>query len=369
MGKVFLTCRGTVRRVKSSNTRILGVLALLGTSLIAVPSFAQTAEEKAGARAAANAGADAFDAGDFEKSLDMFQRAESIIHSPIHEIYIGRSLVQLSRLVEAREVFLKVQRDNSTADGNERALDDATSELAKLEPRVPRVALSLVGGNSDGVRITVDGKEFRAVLLGIEQPFDPGEHTIEVTGQGRKLTTTARVEEGAHDSIALDLSKGEPYVDPDATPAVAEENVPATTGNQESVGTDDVKGKDGMRIGSYVALGLGAGGLALGTVFAFQAKSNAGKSNDICDAADAREGTTNCAGRTTDEQTQVEKYDDKFKSARTVSIIGFAAGGALVATGVTLLILSNSKGEKEKVASVKVRPILAHNYWGISGTF
>ncbi len=55
------------------------------------PAHAQSEEERANARAAAGAGADAFDAGNYQKSADYFERAETLVHSPVH---LGTSRVR-----------------------------------------------------------------------------------------------------------------------------------------------------------------------------------------------------------------------------------------------------------------------------------
>src|SRR5688572_12455326 len=53
-------------------------LALVVSCLSAAPAEAQTDAERAGARSAATAGADAFDAGKYQDALDLFLRAESV---------------------------------------------------------------------------------------------------------------------------------------------------------------------------------------------------------------------------------------------------------------------------------------------------
>ncbi len=99
---LFMTLHSTLR------PPYLSILwaALIGLFL-ATNATAQTDSERASARAAAIAGGEAFQAGDFKRSLDLFRRAESLPHSPVHELYAARSLVRLGRLVEAREQYMK----------------------------------------------------------------------------------------------------------------------------------------------------------------------------------------------------------------------------------------------------------------------
>lgn len=343
--------------------KCLTVLAIVvGALAVTTPSFAQTAEEKAGARAAANAGADAFEAGNFEKAIDLFQRAESVIHSPVHELYIARSMVKVGRFVEARELLLKIGREN---DGD--IVDEAATELDALEPRVPRLTLEVKGQTGSALQISVNEREFPSALVGIAQPFDPGEHTVVTSDGVKKATQTFTLEEGQSQTVEVDLEQGEavPIAAPEPTEGPADAADPA----EDSVQVTS-SGTNGLRIGSYVAMGLGLAGVGVGTVFALQAGGHASDANDLCSSIDEREGTSNCAGRTEAEEREVNDFDDKHKSAKTLSIVGFAAGGALLATGVTLFFLSKPKStESVKRKKLSVDPVIGLSYLGVEGTF
>ncbi len=339
--------------------RVLATVALSGVMLLAsAPASAQTAEEKAGARAAANSGADAFEAGDFEKAADMFLRAESIIHSPVHELYLARSYAQLGRLVEAREMYLKLIREN---DGDRAEV--AQRELDALEPRVPRVTLNLISTDAPASEVTVDGRPLPVVLLGVAQPFDPGDHTVEVLAGNRRLTRAFSVEEGGTAIVELDMAEGELI-------ASAE---PAPTPIQPAPSSEPVpvpeKGVNGMRVVSYVALGAGAVGVGLGTAFAVRAGAKARDANDLCATIDARESTHDCAGRTRGEQGAVEELEQQHKSAKVVGIIGFATGGALLAAGVTLFLLSPESKSEAVGSKLRVHPTFGLSYLGLKGSF
>jgi hypothetical protein len=107
-----------------------------------------TDAERAGARSAATAGADAFDAGKFQNALDLFARAESLVHSPVHLSYIGQCQVKLGRLVEARETYLKLQRETVAPDAHDalkRALSEAGTHLEQIEPRLPFLSIKVEG--------------------------------------------------------------------------------------------------------------------------------------------------------------------------------------------------------------------------------
>ena len=75
-----------------------GFLAL--ALLTAAPmADAQTNSERAGARAAAGEGLKAFNEGRHAEAIDLFTRAESLVHAPPHLLYIARANEKLGWLV------------------------------------------------------------------------------------------------------------------------------------------------------------------------------------------------------------------------------------------------------------------------------
>lgn len=338
-----------------------------GVSASASPS----AEDKAGARAAANAGADAFDAGEFQKSADLFLRAEAIIHSPVHELYIARAFEKIGRLVEARELFLKIQRSNES----ERVVKDAKSELLALEPRVPRVTIELDGAADEELTILIDGRTFRNVLLGVEQPFDPGQHVAVVSLAEQSMNHSFAVEEGKSQSVLIDVTKIVEAAKVARAKEEEEEEKAAAANSSEVPASDSShsagsKNKSGLRIGSYVALGLGAVGLGAGAFFSVKTGTHATDANLLCEEIDEREGTQNCAGRTSEEETEIDDIEAQHAGTKTGAIVAFGVGGAALATGVTLLILG-STGSKERLSyqGVRVRPMVGLSYLGLEGRF
>lgn len=203
------------------------------------------------------------------------------------------------------------------------------------------------------------------VLLGVAQPFDPGEHTVVVVAGDRRLTHAFTVEEGGTEKVELDMSEGELLPSADSAPTPIQQ-----APSSEPVPVHD-KGVNGMRIASYVTLGAGAIGVGLGTAFVLRAGAKARDANELCSAIDSRESTTDCAGRTRDEQANVTDWEQQHQSAKVVGMVGFAAGGALLATGVTLFLLSREPKTEEVGSNKKprVRPTFGLSYLGLEGSF
>jgi hypothetical protein len=113
-----------------------------------------------------------------------------------------------------------------------------------------------------------------------------------------------------------------------------------------------------MRIGSYVGFGVGAVGLALGTVFVLQSASKRKDADTANEACPCEKGTP--------AAEKVAGLDDDARSAQTLGIVGYVVGGVGIATGVTLFILSS---KKEEPKSAYVRPYVGLGAVGVQGAF
>ncbi len=318
---------------------------------------AATAEEKAGARAAATQGEAAFDAKRWAEAVDLFSRAESLVHSPVHLLYKARALTQLGQLVKARETFLEIVHDQSSSPALAKAQESAKTELSALEPRLVNVDIKVDGPGAANANVTMDGEAVPSALIGISHPVDPGEHKFQASSSGAESDPVMfSMKEGGTGTVTLTLhalAGAEAPVAPaaDTAPAVAPASPPLADATTSSGGT-------GMRAGAYVALGVGVVGLAAGTLFALKAKSKYDDGNALC-ASDPCSLTRAQA----DQYTQFGKDGD---SAKTLSLVGFIVGGVGVVTGTTLLVLS---GHKSEASQARVEPWIGLGSLGVNGKF
>src|SRR3954466_13075470 len=89
------------------------VAALLATEVS--PAFAQSDQERAGARSAATEGAQAFRDHNWSQAADLFMRAESLVHAPPHLLYLARAEANLGHLVKAQEAYRKILHEKLEA--------------------------------------------------------------------------------------------------------------------------------------------------------------------------------------------------------------------------------------------------------------
>jgi hypothetical protein len=361
---------------------ILLVTAIAGTHVRG--AFAQTDEERAGARAAAMEGAQAFKDKKWAEAADLFSRAESLVHAPPHLLFMARAHVNLGKLVKAQEEYRKITREKLDAGAPKPFHDaqaEATKELKDLEPRVPAVKTVVVGGDGKTVTVTVDGAPVPAALIGVQRPIDPGDHKFQAMAEGMvSEVVPLKIREGAKESVTLTLKPGTPPVvaaapggtEP-AGPGAAPGAPGAPTGGPgaspppgaETTTVSASSSGAGMRMGSFVAFGVGGIGLGLAAVFAAQASS---KHKD----ADAR-NTELCGERkpcTAANQAEITELDKKANDAKSLANVGLIVGGVGLAAGVTLLVLSmggSNDGAAPKTGSIT--PYVGPSSLGLSGTF
>jgi hypothetical protein len=350
----------------------LGAILVTAGLLTAAPAGAQTKDQKAGARAAAEAGGDAFDAGKYAEAADLFERAERLVHAPPHLLYAARAHAKLGHLVEAREHYLTLTREQLPATAP-RVFRDAQQmgekELAEVESRIPYVSVVVQGGAGAGsVRVTRNGEPVPPELLGVPTPVNPGDYSYQALAEGMESTaTTVKLRDGVRETVVLTLRDIPGYVKPK----------PSTSGgaasSTSSVGTSltsqppsDNASSSGGRpylVGSIASFGVAVAGGILGPIFL-------GKSNENKDKADALYAVCDATpdGCTTEDEKRIQPFDDDAGTQMGVAIGSFVAGGLGLAAGVTLLVMDQNRSGAAKQGAT-VTPLVGINYVGVAGSF
>lgn len=350
---------------RARRARILFSLLAAGVvhASLGAPASAQsapTAEERAGARAAAEGGTAKFNAGQFAEALDLYTRAEALFHAPPHVLMIGRAQAALGRLVQARESFTRVTREelSPTAPGAfKKAQTDAAQELKELEPKIPYAAVSVSEPGAKGLVVTMDGKTIPSALVGVSHPVDPGSHVFKATADGFvSEEKSLALKQGEKRELKLELRPDASAKAP-AGPAPAAE--PAAS-KPPSSAPDEPATTPGntLRTVGFAAAGVGVAGLIVGGVFAGLSASKRGEANTAFDACGH-----GCVGPRADD---VRALDSDANSKGTIGVIGLAAGGALAIGGV-VLILTHPSAKAQKAASVM--PWIGANGAGLAGSF
>jgi len=347
-------------------------LASLCGLLQATPAWGQADEDRAGARTLATEGAKAFAAQRWADAIDLFTRAEAVVHAPPHLLYVARARAKLGQLVLARETYTRIIRENVPASAPAAFIEAQTAakaEMPALEPRIAMLTISLSGADPKTVSVLVDGQKIPSVFVGAPKPVDPGEHKVQAIGEGMASDVlTLHIKEGARENVSLTLSaqKGAmppAMTSPETTPLVPP---PAHSNRAEMRGSDieplpSERGSNGMRIASFAALGFGVVGLGVGTFFGLQSMGKRTDADDLCP------DPNRCP---VSQRHNVEGLDEDARKAQTLATIGFIAGGVGVAAGVTLFVLSGKKQDQTALQrGPTIHPWLGLGSAGVNGTF
>ena len=359
------------RRVSSS---LLSVFLIATQVLAPLPAFAQSDEQRAAARDLASEGADAFDAGRYQDAIDRFTRAETLVHATPHLLFLARAHAKLQQYVKAREAYMKIINEPMSASATQGVKDAKTSaqdEIASVESKIGRLTIQVQGKEqTKDLVVQVNGTPIAAVLVGAQQPIDPGSHQVEAIATGfRAGPETIAIKEGERKEVVLRLES-----DPNAVPPVVPGAAPpaeaaASPGEAGTAGAPVDEGasggSNGMRIGSYVAFGVGAVGLGLGTVFLLQSSSKRSEADDLC--------TLPKGGCDVAVEDKVNDLDSEADSAAALGIAGLAVGVVGVGTGVALLLSSRGSSSntsaKRKSEKPYVAPWVGRNVIGVKGAF
>jgi len=295
---------------------------------------AAAAEPDAGTRAAARTlaedGVSALQNGDAATAVQKLEKAHRALQAPSVALWSARALAKLGQLVEARERYIEATRLPVSGDKavQEQAKLDAQAEGDQLLPRIPTLLVSVAGAN-EGLNVTVDGKALPELLLGEPRPTNPGQHRIVAKRGAEQATETVTLAEGERRRLELKLvvaTGTSPSTLPDAgAPAAAASAKPGNT----------------VKTLGLVAIVAGGAGLVAGGVTGLMAMSKKAALDD---------DNERCQGGKCLYSAEADV--NSLRTFRTVSTVGFVAGGVLAAVGVTLLFTAPSAQSSEQSAQV-----------------
>jgi hypothetical protein len=306
--------------------------ACLCTRVAGAREDAEAPEARAEARTLAAQGSDAFEAGDFERALALFDRAAAIVEAPTISLMQARTLVELGRLVGAAERYAAAQRTGPADRGNaafQSAAETAGRELELLERRIPKLRIKLVGAAAQDAEIVIDGRTFTPAAAAAGQALDPGSHSVEVkTSAGTSSGRTILLVEGAREELVFSL---EPVV-----------NVPAA-----APAGPYGKAVKQPRVAAWVALGSGVAFTGAGAVFGVLALRQKSDLDAVCKPG--------CPPGYDDEI-------DAFRTQRNLSYAGFALGAVGVGAGI-YLFLRNEPGEAATALALSPEGVSLSGRW------
>ena len=283
-----------------------------------------------------------------------------MVHVPTLAVNEARALVKVGKLVAASELYLeatRIPKERSWQSTQEDAQRDAEKERIELLPRIPRLKINIKGAGPNDVNVSIDGAAVPQALLDTEQLVDPGQRQVEGLRGTDVVKQGVSVKESEHAQVTLIFATAGAA----ATTSVASVPNQPKKPDQSSAGipptapstpVDHQKGGSQAVLG-WVSVGVGGAGLVVGAVSGLLASS---KRSSLLDSKTCSADGLHCSpGQSSD----VNAYN----SLRTVSTVGFIAGGVLAAAGVTLL-LTTPKQESQARVGLWMSPSGAAIYGG-----
>lgn len=308
----------------ASRSRFTFVLAAVLGLGVAHPAYAgDPADPNAGQRAV-EIGMQAktfYEQGRFADALEKFREADGIVHSPVFTLYIARAERRVGELLAARADFQKLLAEPLEANAPGpwiAAHEDAKTELAQLEPQIPRVTLSLDSTGATAAPADVDGQPFVW-----SKPFeiDPGEHTVHIASKPpyeQKFTIT----EGASSEVKI-------------TPPAPSEGPtrrPLEGPGPSKTTTIVVPATPGSVVPGALLLSIGGAAVITGGVFMGVALAARGEVDPACVATN----DPGCVGQTYDDSKDANDRAGLFGNTSTGLFIG---GGVAAAIGAILVVV------------------------------
>jgi hypothetical protein len=270
------------------------------------------------ARDLALQGSEAFDRGQYQVALDLFQRAGLLVRAPTISLMQARSLAQLGRWVEAMDGYEGVQHFPGIDPSNpafRAAVASAAEEENALRARVPHLLVMVDGTANSEVEVWLDGRKLPSALVGVEIPCDPGPHQLEVRSPNHApLTRTLTLGEGARETVELPVAEPPPAPVPRAVLPVAP---PTRTG--------EARASDVKRSVAWIALVGGGVSTAAGLVTSIVALHKRSELDSVCHPG--------CPPAYRDDI-------DQYRTYRTASYVTIGIGSAAMLLGGGYLLLS-----------------------------
>ncbi len=300
--------------------------------LWSVPAYAEDdTATRAAARKLAEDGVAALQNGDAATATQKLEKAHQMLKVPSVALWSARALVKRGLLLEAAERLRETVRLPSSGDEDvqAQAKRDAEKELGELTSRIPNLVITTSGGGEPGA-VTVDGTALPAALLGEDRPINPGPHHVVAKRGADERAADVTVAEGERKTVTLSFDGAAPIA-----AAMSPNNAAAPSTDQPTTG-------NGHKTLTFVAIGAGAVGLVVGGVTGGLAlsKKQALDDNPAC-------GAGKCLHSVDSEVSSLRTF-------RTVSTLGFIAGGVLAATGVVLLVTSSDAQTQGKTSAPRL---------------
>jgi hypothetical protein len=328
-------------------SRWFRTVLLAGTSaMFAMPASAQSAADRETARALMKQGDVAFEAADYRAALKAYETAHGIMQVPTTGLALARAQEKLGLLVEARNTALTVSRI-AVQPAEPPVFTEARATVrdlaAALEARIPSLSVDVTG--TPEAKVSIDGIELPRNQFRVQRKLNPGKYSVVASAPGfREEREEVVLAESDSRQLVLEL-------EPSVGPTTETWSEPARSGKEPASASAVPPTKLPTLV--YVGFGVGAAGIAVGSVAGVISLTKTANAKEHCQ----------------DARCQPVASDD-IESARTwatVSNVGFAVGIAGAAVGVYALVTSDK--ERSAAKARRIEPLVGARFLGVRGAF
>ena len=299
-------------------------------------------------------GSQFWEAKDYTRAADRFDRAYEIEHTPTLGLWVARSLDRAGRLLAAAARYDELSQQNLPAEASAKdwsAKREAQSERQQLWLRMPSVVVAIDGAPKGDVSVTINDQPLAPSSIGLPRYVDPGVVRVRGTKGEGSVETSVEVAEGEAKTVRLAFNAPRPLGPRTPRPkarAQGDEASRSRGGEGDPAGSAHVG--DGRRLAGYIAMGVGGAAFLTGSVFGLLSLDDQSRLKSECPVSRCPAGLASDV--------------DAYESRKTIATVGLLSGAVLTATGV-VLYLTAPRGERSARVGV---------YWlgqsaGLRGAF
>lgn len=305
---------------------------------------AQSASDKAAAESLFDRGLVLLKEGRFQEACERLEQSQSIDRGIGTMLYLAECYEKIGKTASAWAVFREAA-SWAQAEGQTERAEAGRRRAEKLEKGLSRLAVQVPPANKvDGLSVSDNGSILKPTVWGLALPVDPGVHRIEAHAPGY-LPWSSEVKVGGHAETAearvplLEKDPNAVVASSPVAPTAVETAQAAETANTAAAASPAPSTQmSNQRIAGLVVGGVGVVALAVGAITGGLAIKNNKDSKDRTDS------DGNCID---DKCSSLSRT--AYKQA-TVSTVGWAAGGALVAAGLLTFFLGPKHQARADVA-------------------
>lgn len=284
------------------------------------------------------------DKGDLQGALEKLKAAYALVETPITALELGKTHVQMGKLVEAREVLLSVARipvrKNESTKASE-ARTEAEALAAQVKPRLASLTVRVKGVPPGAIaRVTVDGAGVPPDAMSAPRILNPGAHVVVLEVNGKPTQSDLSLSDG--EARELEIAPAEGAIGPVVAPIPAPPAEPTPPPAPRTSG--------GMSPLVPIGFGVAGVGLVVGTITGVMTLSTASTVKDTCN------GDGRCP-------PSAQSDLDSASTTGAISTVGFVVGVVGIAVGITGIFMSTPRTETR--SGFRIAPT-GH---GVAGTF